>query len=165
MAVSACKALYKVKCCFSTCRVMIQQPVNSGLKQAVCVCARAWIRRNRFLLSARPLFPLVPCCCECGDISENVNKRQYFPSHGDWLASTKSRSAVLTARQRRLQRQRGEASRLWDSRALQQNSTRQLYTVPWQQPCHWSPVRFQMTNGMASRGWCLLLGKHDAEER
>lgn len=56
-------------------------------------------------------------------------------------------------------------STLWHSRALQQNSTRQLCAVPWQQRRHWSPVRFQMTNGKAGRGWCLLLGKHDAEGR
>lgn len=55
--------------------------------------------------------------------------------------------------------------RFRDSRASQRNSTRQLHSVPWQQPRHWSPARFEMTNGRAGSGWCVLLGKHDAVGR
>lgn len=79
---------------------------------------------------------------------------------GMWLGSNKSRLQSSQTPEIKNARRRFR-----DSRALQQNSTRQLHTVPWQQARHWSWLRFEMTNGRAGSGWCVLLGKHDAVGR
>lgn len=91
-----------------------------------------------------------------GDTSEMKGKergeRNERKKEGKEKTERTERKKEKNRRKERTEGRKKPRRRFRDSRASQRNSTRQLHSVPWQQPRHWSPARFEMTNGRAGSG-------------